>query len=172
MRDRRVFLTILCLTILVSLTGGISIVMLVPMLGLLNVSEGAAAALRWLAAPLLSMPYEGQMIALVAEYFLLNVRKALLSQTLSIQENLFLEGYSYDMREELYRKVSGARWQELTASRQTDTIDLFTFQCFQVSNGVTQIIHLLSATVSSTTPSARTCSAFVRGQRKRRWAMR
>lgn len=89
MRDRRVFLTILCLTILVSLTGGISIVMLVPMLGLLNVSEGAASALRWLAVPLLAMPYEEQMIALVAEYFLLNVHKALLSQTLSIQENLF-----------------------------------------------------------------------------------
>lgn len=149
MRDRRGFLTILCLNILVSLTGGISIVMLVPMLGLLNVSEGAASALGRLAAPLLAMPYEGQVIVLVAGYFLLIVLKALLSRTLSIQENRFLEDYSYDLREELYRKVSGARWEELAASRQTDTINLFTSQCSQVSSGVTQIIHLLSATVSS-----------------------
>ena len=38
-RDRRGFLKILFLNIAVSLTGGISIVMLVPMLGLLNISE-------------------------------------------------------------------------------------------------------------------------------------
>ena len=40
-RDRRGFVMILLLSIAVSLTGGISIVMLVPMLGLLKVSTGS-----------------------------------------------------------------------------------------------------------------------------------
>ena len=51
-RDKRGFLTILFLNIAVSLTGGISIVMLVPMLGLLDISEGATSAFSIFTAPL------------------------------------------------------------------------------------------------------------------------
>ena len=47
-RDRRGFVMILLLSIAVSLTGGISIVMLVPMLGLLEVSAGSVSALKLL----------------------------------------------------------------------------------------------------------------------------
>ena len=46
-RDRRGFVMILLLSIAVSLTGGISIVMLVPMLGLLKVSTGSVQPLPY-----------------------------------------------------------------------------------------------------------------------------
>ncbi len=135
-RDRRGFLTILFLNIAVSLTGGISIVMLVPMLGLLNVSEGATSALRVFTEKLQMLSYERQVIILIGCYFLLVVFKALLSRFLSIRESHFLEDYSYNLREQLYHAVSGAHWEQLAASRQTDTINLFTSQCSQVSYGV------------------------------------
>lgn len=51
-RDRCGFMTILLLSIAVSLTGGISIVMLVPMLGLLEISTDAVSALDILMLPL------------------------------------------------------------------------------------------------------------------------
>ena len=53
------------------------------------------------------------------------------------------------MRDQLYHAVSTARWEQLAASRQTDTINLFTAQCGQVSYGVAEIIHLLSSVVST-----------------------
>ena len=148
-RDRRGFLTILFLNIVVSLTGGISIVMLVPMLGLLDISEGAASALSLFTAPLQKLPYEGQVVVLIVGYFLLIVCKALLGRLLAIRESHFLEEYSYRLRDQLYHAVSTAKWEQLAASRQTDTINLFTAQCSQVSYGVAEIIHLLTSVVST-----------------------
>ncbi len=148
-RDRRGFLTILFLNIAVSLTGGISIVMLVPMLGLLDISEGATSALSMFTAHLQKFPYEAQVVVLIGCYFLLVVFKAYLGRLLSIRESHFLEEYSFKLRDQLYHAVSTARWEQLAASRQTDTINLFTAQCSQVSYGVAEIIHLLTSVVST-----------------------
>lgn len=148
-RDKRGFLTILFLNIAVSLTGGISIVMLVPMLGLLDISDGAASALTLFTAPLAGIPYGGQVAIMIAGYFLLIVFKALMNRALSIRENRFLEDYAYHLRKRLYDTVSGAQWEALAASRQADTINLFTTQCSQVSYGAAEIIHLITAVVSA-----------------------
>lgn len=148
-RDRRGFLTILFLNIAVSLTGGISIVMLVPMLGLLDISDGAVSALQMLAPFLQRMPYEARAVLLIGCYFVLVAFKAVLGLVLNLRENRFLEAYAYRLREQLYRTVSTARWEELTATRQADTINLFTSQCSQVSYGVAEMIHLISAVVSA-----------------------
>lgn len=148
-RDKRGFLTILFLNIAVSLTGGISIVMLVPMLGLLDVSDGAASALTLFTAPLAGIPYGGQVAIMIGGYFLLIVFKALMNRALSIRENRFLEDYAYHLRKRLYDTISGAQWEALAASRQADTINLFTTQCSQVSYGAAEIIHLITAVVSA-----------------------
>ena len=148
-RDRRGFLTILLLNIAVSLTGGISIVMLVPMLGLLEVSEGAVSALHLLTQPLQSLSPGGQVAAMIGVYVALVVLKALLGWLLKIRQSEFLEAYSLKLRQELYRTVSTARWEQLAVGKQTDTIDLFTAQCSQVSQGVAMIIALLSSVVTA-----------------------
>lgn len=148
-RDQRGFLTILFLNIAVSLTGGISIVMLIPMLGLLNISQDSVSALGVLMQPLQGLPYGAQVCLMIALYFVLVVFKALLSRMLSLREISFLENYAYDLRDRLYHTVSHADWEKLAASKQSDTINLFTAQCSQVSYGVTEIIHLISALFSA-----------------------
>ena len=73
----------------------------------------------------------------------------MLSRMLSLKETAFLENYSYNLRDALYQTVSKADWEKLAASRQTDTITLFTAQCNQVSYGVADIIHLFASLVSA-----------------------
>lgn len=148
-RDRRGFLTILCLNVAVSLTGGISIVMLVPMLGLLDISQEAVSALGALAPALEKLSYETRAVALISGYFLLMCFKALLNLALNLRENRFLENHAYCLRQQLYTTVAGASWEKLAASRQADTINLFTAQCSQVSYGVAEMIHLLSSVASA-----------------------
>lgn len=148
-RDRRGFLTILFLNVAVSLTGGISIVMLVPMLGLMNISDGATASLQMLAPFLQSFSYGTRAVILIGCYFLLVAFKAALNMLLTIRENRFLEDYSYALREQLYRTVAGAQWEQLAASNQAETINLFTAQCSQVSYGVSELIHLISSVFSA-----------------------
>lgn len=148
-RNRRGFVRILILSIAVSLTGGISIVMLVPMLGLLEVSKGSASALKFLLHSLQGLPPAAQITVMIGVYFLLIVLKAYLGWLLKIQQSEFLEDYSLTLRQELYHAVSTARWEQLAAEKQTDTIDLFTSQCSQVSHGVSMIIELLSSVVTA-----------------------
>lgn len=148
-RDKKGFLTILVLNIVVSLTGGISIVMLIPMLGLLDISDGAASALAVFTAPLQGLSYGAQVTVMIALYFGLVVIKSLLSRMLMLRENEYLENYSYNLRSELYKAVSNADWEKLTQNRQSDTVNLFTSQCSQVSRGVSGIIHLMTSAVSS-----------------------
>lgn len=148
-RNRRGFVRILILSIAVSLTGGISIVMLVPMLGLLEVSTGSASALKFLMLPLQGLPNAVQITAMIGVYFSLIVLKAYLGWLLKIQQSEFLEEYSLTLRQELYHAVSTAKWEQLAAEKQTDTIDLFTSQCSQVSYGVSMIIELLSSVVTA-----------------------
>lgn len=148
-RDRRGFVKILLLSIAVSLTGGISIVMLVPMLGLLEVSTGSVSALKLLMLPLQGLSPVAQIAVMIGVYFILIVLKAYLGWLLKIRQSEFLEEYSLNLRQELYHTVSTARWEQLTAGKQTDTIDLFTAQCSQVSQGVSMIIALLSSVVTA-----------------------
>jgi len=148
-RDPKGFLNILFLNIVVSLTGGISIVMLIPMLGLLDISQASVSALAVLAAPLQRFSYAAQVCILIGLYFCLVVFKSLLGRLLTLRETRFLEDYSFNLRDSLYQAVSRADWQKLTSSRQSDTINLFTAQCSQVSYGVAEIIHLITAMVSS-----------------------
>ena len=148
-RDRRGFLKILFLNIAVSLTGGISIVMLVPMLGLLNISEGAGEALSMVSRSLQGFSPNAQLVIIISLYFLLIVVKAGLNWLLSIRQSEFLEEYSLALREQLYSTIAGAKWEQLAAERQTDTIDLFTAQCSQVSHGVSMIVSLLTSVVSA-----------------------
>jgi len=148
-RDPKGFLSILLLNIAVSMTGGVSIVMLIPMLGLLDISQASVSALAVFTAPLQRLPYAAQISVMIGLYFVLVVLKALLGRALSLRQNRFLEDYSYNLRDELYKTVLGADWEKLAASRQSDTINLFTSQCSQVSYGVSAIISLISSLFSS-----------------------
>ena len=60
-RDRRGFVNVLVLNIAASLSSGISIAMLVPMLGLLDISDGAESALRVFLEPLQSFSESTQI---------------------------------------------------------------------------------------------------------------
>ena len=142
--NRRAFLTILGWNILVSLLGGIGIVMLIPLLNQLEIGSGG-----YLPGFLLALPYGWRVAALLAAYVALVTVKALLSRGLSIRESEFIENSSLRLRDELYAAVSGASWESLTARKDTDTISLFTSQCGQVSAGISEVIHLLASLVST-----------------------
>ena len=148
-QDRRGFVLILLLNVAVSLTGGILIIMLVPMLGLLNISEAATSALSMLVLPLQNLSTHAQLIVIIGTYFALVVLKACLGWLLNIRQSEFLENYALSLREQLYRTVSSAKWEQLAANKQTDTINLFTAQCSQVSQGLSMIIALLTSVVSA-----------------------
>ena len=141
--DRKSFLTILCGNILSSFLGGIGIVMLIPLLNMLQIGDSR------LPEAFTALSYPLRVGILLTAYVLLVTVKALLSRALSIRESDFIEETGRRLRERLYQAVSGASWESLTARKDTDTINLFTSQCGQVSYGISEVIHLLASLVSA-----------------------
>ena len=141
--DRRTFLTLLGWNIGVSLLGGVGIVMLIPLLNMLQIGDSRLPG--WF----LALDYPLRVALLLAAYLLLVTVKALLSRALALREDEFIEETGMRLRGRLYEAVSGASWESLTARRDTDTINLFTSQCAQVSYGIGEVIHLLASFVSA-----------------------
>ena len=143
LRDRRSFIEILAWNIGVSLLSGVGIVMLVPLLNMLEIGDSRLPA--WLMA----LSYPARVGILLISYLLLVTVKALLSRRLTIRESEFIEDTGLRLRQELYAAVSGASWESLTARRDSDTIQLFTSQCSEVSYAISEIIHLFASIVSA-----------------------
>jgi len=141
--DRRSFLVILGWNIGVSILGGIGIVMLIPLLNMLQIGDSRLPA--WFTA----LEYPLRVGLLLAAYVLLVTVKALLSRSLAIRQNHFLEETSLRIRGKLYQAVSGASWESLIARKDSELINLFTAQCGQVSYGIAEVIYLLASLVTA-----------------------
>lgn len=141
--DRKAFLTILLWNIGVSVLSGVGIVMLIPLLNMLEIGDNRLP--DWF----MTLGYPLQVGLLLVGYVLLVTVKALLSRSLSIRENAFIEETGMALREKLYAVLSGASWESLTARKDADVINLFTSQCGQVSYGIAEVIHFLASIVSA-----------------------
>ena len=141
--DRKAFLTILLWNIGVSILSGVGIVMLIPLLNMLEIGDNRLP--DWF----MTLGYPLQVGLLLVGYVLLVTIKTLLSRSLSIRENAFIEETGMALREKLYAVLSGASWESLTARKDADVINLFTSQCGQVSYGIAEVIHFLASTVSA-----------------------
>ncbi len=141
--DRKSFLSILFWNIGVSILSGIGIVMLIPLLNMLEIGDSRLP--DWFTA----LSYPMRVTLLLISYVALVTVKALLSRQLTLRESDFIERTGMRLREKLYKTVSGASWESLTARKNTDIIQLFTSQCGQVSYGISEVIHLLASLVSA-----------------------
>ena len=141
--DRKAFLTILLWNIGVSILSGVGIVMLIPLLNMLEIGDNRLP--DWF----MTLGYPLQVGLLLVGYVLLVTVKTLLSRSLSIRVNAFIEETGMALREKLYAVLSGASWESLTARKDADVINLFTSQCGQVSYGIAEVIHFLASIVSA-----------------------
>ena len=141
--DRKAFLTILLWNIGVSILSGVGIVMLIPLLNMLEIGDNRLP--DWF----MTLGYPLQVGLLLVGYVLLVTIKTLLSRSLNIRENAFIEETGMALRKKLYTVLSGASWESLTARKDADVVNLFTSQCGQVSYGIAEVIHFLASTVSA-----------------------
>lgn len=141
--DRKTFLTILLWNIGVSVLSGVGIVMLIPLLNMLEIGDNRLP--DWF----MTLGYPLQVGLLLVGYVLLVTVKTLLSRSLNIRENAFIEETGMALRKKLYTVLSGASWESLTARKDADVVNLFTSQCGQVSYGIAEVIHFLASIVSA-----------------------
>ena len=155
--DKKSFLLILLLNIGVSLTSSVSIIMLVPMLDLLDVSVGNSGRLQKLLQPLGALPYLHRAALIVAVFVVLLLLRALFTKMATVRQNAFLERYSRQLRQSLYDSVRSADWEILTQRSYADLINLFTTQCAQAKFCLQEVIVLFASFVAAAMQLAIAC---------------
>jgi ATP-binding cassette subfamily C protein len=143
------FLLILLLDIAVALTGSISVVMLVPMLDLLDISVGDSGALHKLLQPFATMPYLQRAIVIISIFVILLLVRAILNRFAAIRKNEFLERYEKNMRQQLYSGITEAHWEMLSGKKHTDLVNLMVTQTRQVRFCLQWMIGLIVSAVSA-----------------------
>ncbi len=150
-KNKKRFIWILLLNIAVAVTGSVSIVMLVPMLDLLEISVGDSGTLQSLLTPFARMPYEYRAGIIIAIFVLLVLAKAFLSRSATLRQTKFLEDYERDLRSELYDSIAKADWEKLSALKSSELVNLMVTQCRQARFALQGIINLFSSFASAVT---------------------
>lgn len=147
--DAKGFCIILLLDIAVALTGSISVVMLVPMLDLLDISVGDSASLHRLLQPFGALPYMQRAIVIIGIFVALLLIRAVLNRFATVRKNEFLERYEKNLRQQIYSGITGAHWELLSGKKHTDLVNLMVTQTRQVRFCVQWMIGLLVSAASA-----------------------
>ena len=147
--DRRNFLLILLLNIGVALTSSISIVLLIPMLDLLEVSIGDSGALGILLQPFAGMNYLERAVAIIAVFIVLMLLRALLNSFATVRQNAYLERYEMGMRKDVYQAIGSASWETLSERSGAELIQLISLQCRQARFCLQWTIGLIASAFSA-----------------------
>lgn len=147
--DKKNFLLILLLNIGVALTGSISIVMLVPMLDLLEISVGDSGALGILLQPFEGLTYLQRAVAIIAIFIVLMLLRAALNSFATVRQNAYLERYEMGMRKAVYQAIGAASWESLSGKTGSDLIQLIAVQCRQARFCLQWTIALIASAFSA-----------------------
>lgn len=147
--DKKNFLLILFLNIGVALTSSVSIVMLVPMLDLLEVSIGDSGTLAMLLQPFQGMTYLQRAIVIISAFVVLLLLQAILTSISTVRKNAYLERYELSMRKDVYDAIGTASWETLSEKTGSDLIQLIAVQCRQARLCLQWTIALIASAVSA-----------------------
>ena len=155
--NRRQFVPILILNMVVSLLGSISIVMLIPMLDLLEISVGDISGLNALLEPFARLTFQQRGLVIISLFVLLILARAIMSRYATISLNRFLESWEKDWRDKLYGAIACADWQFISKKRHTDLVNLLCVQCQRGRACLNWTILLLTSFASAAMQLAIAC---------------
>ena len=155
--DKRAFLRILFLNIAVALTGSISIVMLIPMLDLLNISVDNSESVTVLLQPFVGMSYLQRAALLIGVFLVLMIVRSVLGRAVTIKQNAYIENFENELRKDLYQAVSASDWETLHAKPSAELINLFVVQCRQTKFCLQLCIGLMASFFSAALQIAIAC---------------
>ena len=147
--DKKGFLLILLLNIGAALMSSISIVMLVPMLDLLDVSVGDSGSLGFLTAPFAGMDRTMRAVIIIGIFVGLMLLRAVLTGLATVKQNAYMERYEMDLRQKVYDAIGSASWETLSERNGSDLIQLIILQCKQSRCCLQWSVSLIASAISS-----------------------
>lgn len=140
--EPRGFVRMVLLSVLVSLSGGVSVLLLVPLLQCFDIQSGS----RWAVLNRFLPNVSGnvQLACILGVFVLAMVCKALLNRHVQLLHARLTQDYMTKLRLRLYKAVSQADWQHLIRFRRSDLLNLFHADCTRISNAAIQQVQGIS----------------------------
>lgn len=143
-KDRLRFSGVLFLHIAVALMSSVSIVMLVPLLEMVDISvEGSSWG--WLLAPYAALPEQYRVLFLILIFVLIIVVRSFIQKVSAVKQNIFLTEYELDLRHDLYDAVFCADYESLSQIKSSELINLIVAQCRQCKLCLQSLMTLFSS---------------------------
>lgn len=142
---RRQLSGVLVLMLLASLTEGVSLLLLLPILKLINPAHPSTnlAVPTGKLAPLLGSPLLLSLGTVLAVFVLAITLRALLMRYKDISTAAFLYDLVNQLRDELFRAIAGARWAHLARVRGSDINHALTADIDRVQMAAAGLLQLL-----------------------------
>lgn len=142
---------IVILSVISSLTKGVSIVMLIPMLNIINVSGTDIGVFSFAVNLFSDMPYELRVAVLLLVYVDLMLFTSLMNRFMSIYNTKFVQKYVKELRLKVYDAVIDADWEVLTSQKHDDLLNSFTNETRKISSAMTIFPVLVSIVITTVT---------------------
>ena len=142
---RRQLSGVLVLMLLASLTEGVSLLLLLPILKLINPAHPSSslAVPTGKLVPLLDSPLLLSLGTVLTAFVLAIVLRALLMRYKDISTAAFLYDLVNQLRDELFRAIAGARWAHLARVRGSDINHALTADIDRVQMAAAGLLQLL-----------------------------
>ena len=138
------------LTLLLGITGGFSIVMLIPLLQLLSIGGGGAepGGVTLFIQNLADKAGINLTIGtILLVYMVLLTLSALLQYWKSILDARYQQTFIYDLRKKLFRKIIMAEWQTLNSRSKTNHLQVLTKEVPNLANYYYFYLRLLTTLI-------------------------
>ncbi len=133
--------------ILDGVTGGIGILMLVPLLSLTGIAGENQLDIPFLNHALISLRSFSdsiQLAMILVIYLALVIVQALISRKLSILNTEIVQGYTKHLRDALYSNLIMAEWFFIAGKKKSDITNTFTNEISRIASGTVFFLRMIS----------------------------
>ena len=147
----RLFITTLVLMVISSFLQGVTILMLVPIMNIMNVGEASDLpfGLSRFLSFLWSMPFGMRLFVLLSCFFVIMTVQAITVRSVKMRSMRLAAGFTAELREEYYDRVMNSSWENYAADNQSLHVDALLMQIPRLTTTINYLIAMLTNTISA-----------------------
>ncbi|MBN1892586.1 MAG: ABC transporter ATP-binding protein [Clostridiales bacterium] len=145
--SRKDFTQNLLFMVVSGITGGIGILMLIPLLSLIGILDGGNASIEWVrqrAGFLDALPAAARLPVILLTYVLLIIAQSLFSRRMSLLNTRIIQGYVEYLRVRLFEKTVNVEWSVMISKNKSDISNMFAVEINRISSGGVLFLRLIS----------------------------
>lgn len=149
--SRRKFIMNILFMVLDGITGGIGILMLVPLLSLTGITEthSSIPVMSGMLQTLQGKKLPVQLMIVIGIYLFLIILQTMISRKLTVLNTEIIQSYTRYLRETLFQNLVKAEWSCFAGKKKSDITNAFTNEITKIASGTIFFLRILSQAVIS-----------------------